>query len=170
MYENHKNEQYFFTEKTNNLLSNFIIKNFLNPCCLCTPSLGRKLVENKIKTRIFDIDERFANLNGFRYYDIYKPVYIGEKFDVIICDPPFFKVSLSQLFNVIRILSNYDFNQNLLITYLKRRSSNIIGTFSKFNLKPTNVMAEYITVQNCQRNDIEFFSNIDDKILNKFMS
>jgi len=82
---------------------------------------------------------------------------------VILCDPPFFNVSLSRLFTALRTLARNDFSQPLLVSYLVRRARNVIGTFAPFGLAPTGLHPEYVTVVNCDRNDIEFFSNLPEE-------
>ena len=94
MYELHENEQYFFDQETLEKLSN-VLKQFNSVCCLCVPSLGEKLELEGREVRILDIDTRFQRLKGFCFFDIHRPEWIGETFDLIICDPPFFNVSLS---------------------------------------------------------------------------
>lgn len=159
MYEQHQHEQYFFDPTTIANLADFV-QGFAQPCCLCTPMVGRELVRRSVKLTILDSDERFADLPGFQKYDLYRPVWLGQPFDLILCDPPFFNVSLSQLFQAIRLLSRYDSNQPLLICYLKRREANLLGTFGAFNLQPTGYNPGYLTVQAVDRNEIEFYSNL----------
>jgi hypothetical protein len=113
--------------------------------------------------RILDIDERFDHLAGFRRYDIYRPEWLGEEFGLIICDPPFYGASLSRLFAAIRMLSRNDYAQPLLVSYLVRRSSNLMGTFARFGLQPTGYRPGYRTVQQAERNDIEFFGNLGEE-------
>jgi len=161
MYENHQREQYFFDQDTLNQLADFA-GSYRNPCCLCTPLLGQELTGRGIETRILDIDERFSHLPGFKAFDIYKPAWLGEEYGLIICDPPFFNVSLSQLFKAIRILSRYDYRQPLLLCYLARRAANVLGTFSHFNLQPSGFYPTYQTVTKIDRNHIEFFSNVGE--------
>ena len=48
----------------------------------------------------------------------------------------------------------------LLISYLVRRAPNILGTFARFGLTPTGYRPGYQTVQEVERNAIEFFSNV----------
>jgi hypothetical protein len=91
---------------------------------------------------------------------VFRPAWLGEPFDLILCDPPFFRVSLAQLFTAIRLLSRYDYRQPLLISYLSRRAANILGTFARFDLRPTGYYPGYLTVQNVDRNGIEFFGNL----------
>lgn len=166
MYELHENEQYFFDDETIERLSIFIEHYILKDkgllCCLCTPLLGKRLLEKRIDLDILDIDKRFSNLTNFIHYNIKYPKYINWIYNLIVCDPPFFSCSLSILFKSIYQLSNYNFNQKILISYLKRRESAILGTFSKFNLKPTGFYPKYQTVDTKDRNKIEFYSNIEN--------
>jgi hypothetical protein len=108
MYERHENEQYFFDGPTLETLAE-VVAGFANPCCLCAPLLGRELERRGGAVRTLDIDMRFTHLKGFVPYDIYRPHWLGEAFGLIVCDPPFFNVSLSQLFAALRLLSRYDY-------------------------------------------------------------
>ena len=160
MYELHENEQYFFDEATLETLADFVSK-WTSPCCICAPMLGKKLAQRGVDVTILDIDQRFATTKGFRRFDLISPEWIGEDFDLIVCDPPFFNVSLSQLFAAIRTLALFNFKQKLMISYLSRRSDAIVGTFAPFSLSPTNYFPKYQTVRDVERNKIEFFSNLD---------
>jgi hypothetical protein len=165
MHERHEYEQYFFDRPTLEHLADFVQPRFSQPCCLCAPLLGQTLVERGVGVTILDRDERFARLPGFRRYDLYRPEWLAETFDLIICDPPFFAVSLSQLFTAIRMLSHYDLGQPLLISYLHRRTANLLGTFAPFRLAPTGYSPTYQTVQAIERNEVEFFSNLTDTLV-----
>jgi hypothetical protein len=159
MYEQHQREQYFFDAATITHLADFA-QGFANPCCLCAPMVGRELVRRGVAVTTLDSDERFADLPGFQPYDLYRPRWLGQKFGLILCDPPFFNVSLSQLFQAMRLLSQYDTSQPVLICYLKRRETNLRGTFAAFHLQATGYHPAYLTVQAAARNEIEFFSNL----------
>jgi hypothetical protein len=159
LYEKHEAEQYFFDAPTLAHLADFV-SSFESPCCLCAPLLGKTLAERGLRVRILDVDDRFAGLPGFRRFDIHRPEWLGEAYDIIFCDPPFFNASLSRLFTAIRTLSRNDFSQPLLVSYLTRRAHNLIQTFAPFGLAPTGYHPGYQTVQACERNDIELFGNL----------
>ena len=159
MEERHEQEQYFYSRDTVLHLADFV-QTFSFPCCLCTPLVGQELVKRGKRIRILDIDTRFSQLPGFCFYDLYRPKWLEEEYDLIICDPPFFKVSLSQLFQSIRLLSHYNMKQPLLISYLKRRAASLIGTFSPFGLAASGYSPDYLTVQMTSYNEIEFFTNL----------
>jgi hypothetical protein len=161
MYELHKHEQYFFDEATLDHLSTFL-RRWQAPCCLCAPLLGRRLAELGSTVTVLDIDERFAQVPGFRRYDVYRPVWLGREFDIILCDPPFFTVSLAQLFSAIRLLSRNDFRQPLLVSYLQRRAQALLGTFAPFDLRPTGYLPSYQTIKKVEHNEIEFYGNIGE--------
>ena len=120
MDERHENEQYFFDAPTLARLADFL-SGWNDACCLCAPLLGQHLAHRGVAVTILDIDERFADTPGFRRFDIYRPERLAQRFSLILCDPPFRKISLSQLFAAVRVLSHYDFAQPLLISYLRRR-------------------------------------------------
>ena len=159
MLEKHELEQYFWDAPTVSHLADFA-GGYGRVCCLCAPLLGQELAARRHWVRILDTDERFGGLPGFRKYDIYRPEWLGETYDLIVCDPPFFNVSLSQLFGAIRLLSRNDFAQPLLVCYLQRRASSVVGAFAPFGLEPTGYLPAYQTVQQSERNVIEFYGNL----------
>jgi hypothetical protein len=157
--EKHEREQYFFRPRAAVALSR-ALGEFENPCILCAPFLGAEMAL-RTRVRVLDIDERFGRVPGFRRYDLHRPEYLGETFGMIFCDPPFFTVSLSQLFHGIRTLARYDTSTPLAITYLSRRAGALTSVFAPFNLQPTGYRPEYLTVDNDGRNLIEVFANFD---------
>ena len=159
MYERHEHEQFFWDAPTVSHLADFASQ-FANSCCLCAPLLGQELERRGIQTRTLDLDKRFAPLRGFGEWDLGRPQWLGEEFGLIVCDPPFFGVSLSQLFTAIRVLSRHDYAQPVLLCYLARRAANIEGTFRRFGLQATGYEPKYQTVQDLDRNRIEFFGNL----------
>lgn len=160
MLEQHAIEQYFWDEATIRAVAD-VAARFENPCCLCAPMVGRELEKRGVKARVLDIDERFSGVAGFGKYDVYRPVWLGEEFGVIVCDPPFWIVSLAQLFSAIRLLSRHDYAQPLAICYPQRRGANLMGTFARFGLQPSGFSPKYLTVQDSERNQIEFFANFE---------
>jgi len=159
MDERHENEQYFFDAPTLARLAGFL-SGWDAACCLCAPLLGQHLARRGVAVTILDIDERFAGTPGFRRFDIYRPERLATRFSLILCDPPFHKISLSQLFVAVRILSHYDFQQPMLISYLERRSAALLGSFAPFKLRPTGYCPTYLTVQDTERTAVQFFSNL----------
>jgi len=161
MYELHKNEQYFFDDATLKRLASFLDR-FDHLCILCAPALGQELAQSGRHITVLDIDDRFTHVPGFLHWNIYRPQWLTQTFDIIVCDPPFFNVSLSQLFRAIRMLAHNNFDQPLLISYLHRRAHAIKGTFSPFKIEPTGFYPGYVTVQKTEKNEIEFFSNLGE--------
>jgi hypothetical protein len=130
MYELHANEQYFFTPHTLDCLARFL-ETYPKVAVLCAPMLGRTLVERGRRVRILDIDDRFTSVDGFQHWNIHRPERLDERFD-----------------------------QPLLVSYLRRRSAAVLGTFARFGLEPTGFCPRYVTVQPDDRNDVEFFGNL----------
>jgi hypothetical protein len=167
MDELHSNEQYFFGSDTLNQLATFL-EGWENPCCICCPMLGKELESRGVDVTILDIDERFSSLKGFKKYDLLRPEWIRKKFGIIVCDPPFYNLSLSKLSYALRMLSQHDFTQPMMVSYLKRRQKIVLRTFSKFNLQPSGFFPSYQTIQDCPKNEIEFFSNIPTRLHQQF--
>ncbi len=158
MLERHEIEQYFWDAATLDWLCDRL-QRFVRPCCLCAPMLGRALVARGVEASTLDIDDRFGGTPNFVHWDVYRPSWLGVEFDVIVCDPPFWKVSLSQLFRAIRLLSRHDYAQPLLLSYPQRRAANVCGTFARFDLQPAGRLATYLTVRANETDPIEFFAN-----------
>ncbi len=158
--ERHEREQYFFDARTLDELAGFVA-GFERPCLLCAPMVGRELHRRGRNVRVLDVDRRFADLPGFVEWDLYRPRHLDGPFDLVLCDPPFFNVSLSQLFTAVRLLCHFDLTGNVMISYPVRRRGALLGTFAPFNLAPTGYRPGYLTVQRCEKNDIEFYANFD---------
>ncbi len=71
-------EQYFFTKNVINELMNSFLMAVDNPedlekklCLICAPSLAKAFWETHgLKITICDIDKRFEDLPGFKYFDL----------------------------------------------------------------------------------------------------
>lgn len=159
MHEKPEIEQYFFDEPTLDHLARFAAR-FDKPCCLCTPSLGQELERRGVRARTLDIDGRFSFLQGFRLYDISNPHPLDEQFGIIICDPPFWSVPLAQLLEAVRVLSQGNFSQPLIVNCLVSRAPAITRVFAPFGLQPTGYRPGYVTTQNVGRNQMEFYGNL----------
>jgi hypothetical protein len=159
MRERQEIEQYFFDDATLDDLAK-VASRFDNPCCLCTPSLGEELEKRGVRVTTLDLDERFSHLRGFRTFDLARPEPLGDRFGIIICDPPFLTISLSQLFSAIEVLSQGDDSQPLLLNNLSSRAQQIIRSFAPFGLQPTGYHPGYRTIQNVGRNRMELFGSV----------
>lgn len=162
MEEQHEHEQYFFDGATQRRVADFV-EGYECPLCLCTPTVGAELVRRGVEAHILDIDRRFADLPGFRFFDLQHPTWTGEEHGIILCDPPFFGVSLSRLLKAIRLLAGYDFAKPLLVTYLKRRSAKILEVFEPFGLRPTGFLPTYESVPKLGKFEVEFFGNLPEE-------
>jgi hypothetical protein len=158
--EQHAREQYFFDPETLKKLADFVAR-FERPCCLCAPMIGRELQRRRRSVRVLDVDERFIDLPGFVRWDLFRPTHLNEEFDLICCDPPFFNVSLSQLFKGIRLLCSFDLTRKVMISYPVRRRDAILSVFAPLGLRDSGWRPRYLTVQHCERNEVEFYANFD---------
>lgn len=159
MQERHEHEQYFFAPPTVRGLSTFLA-GFVRPACLCTPMVAALLAQRGRPARLLELDERFASTPGFAAFDLYRPRALAERFDIILCDPPFEKVSLAQLFAAVRVLAHGDFAQPLLLCYPSERAAAVQGTFAPFGLTATEAYPRYVSVQAHGPEGIRIYGNL----------
>ncbi len=158
MEERHDREQYFFDAATVARLADRL-ESFESPCCLCAPRVAEELHRRGRAVTCLDLDERFGHLPGYRRYDLTRPDWLAERFGVILCDPPFFNVSLTVLRHAIRQLAHHDTSQPLFLGYLQRRAAAVERTFAEFGLRATAERFGYETVVEGAKNDIVLFAN-----------
>ncbi len=151
--ERHEFEQYFFAEPTLDEMCGMVDR-FARPVILCAPRLGEAMERRGRIVTTLDIDERFARLRRFVKWNIRRPTPLGFKPDLIVCDPPFFGVSLSELFGAVRLLAGFDLATPVAISYLSRRATAITGTFRPFALEATAYRPAYVSVENAGRTAI----------------
>ena len=159
--ERHENEQYFFTEDTAAYITRMALS-FNKICCICCPSVGKRLEELGADVTILDIDERFNDLEGFKYWDIKHPKYISDEFDLIIMDPPFFNVSMREIRKAIQMLTHFDTTKTkVMISYLTRREKAFKVGMKPFNMESMEFIPEYNTVDVTEdKNRIQFYVNV----------
>ena len=98
-------EQYFFTENVLiTLIDSLLFEE--NIVCLCTPAVADAFWQIKKKeVWCLDIDERFNYLPKFIKFIVLSPEKIEIVPNVIIIDPPFFKIKLIDLYNTVEMLT-----------------------------------------------------------------
>ena len=159
MHEDHQKQQYFFDAPTVQTLSN-LMAGYDNPCCLCSPMIARELVGRGRSARLLEIDTRVSDVPGFVPWDLYRPKPLGERFDAILCDPPFQKVRLSQLFTALRVLCQGDFRTPIFLCHLDSRSIDVCSALALFGLAPTEIVPGYISVKPTLANGVRLYSNV----------
>ncbi|MCC7494079.1 MAG: hypothetical protein IT204_17100 [Fimbriimonadaceae bacterium] len=159
MRERHDREQYFFDPATLDALATWVA-GFAHPALLCAPLLGRVLHQRGVAATVLDIDERFADLPGFVRYDLHRPRWLDRQFGLIVCDPPFFSISLVVLRRALQMLANHDPQQPLAVSFVVRRQARLLHSLAGFNLRPTGWRLGYATVDPSERNQIELYSNV----------
>lgn len=166
--EHYFREQYFFDPPTLARLADFA-QGFARPCCLCAPLVARELAARGVSVRLLELDERFASVPGFRRYDLSQPEWLNETYDLILCDPPFFRVPLRQLFVALRTLSHFNFGQPLLLCYLTRRAPRLLGSLAQFGLAPTGYIPGYATADTGGKRAVEFYSNLPGTLTQRLL-
>lgn len=156
--ERHELEQYFFDPVSVERVVE-IASFFDRPCLLCAPTIGSAMAKLDRPATTLDIDDRFADVPGFRRWDLTRPTYLQETFDLIICDPPFLNVSLRELRQAIRVLSHFDNATPLMVSYPIRRKDALLRVFADFEIVPTGFRPKFATLEASERGEIEFFAN-----------
>ena len=176
MDEIHEREQYFWDGNTLSGIERVVEAHTsddssppdrldLDPCFLCTPTLARQWTRGGKSATLLDVDRRFSDVPGFCYFDLSHPESVWNslrrrRFSIVVCDPPFFNLSLSQLRNAIRAISQYEPQQPLLISYLLRRENAFLEAFREFQLAPTGITPHYPSLTPGPKNDIRFYGNL----------
>ena len=185
MHEDHSREQYFFDAPTVAKLIAFVHQ-FERPLLVGCPMVAKVMWEEDGDViPVLDVDDRFSDLPGFVKWDIYRPQALGSVFqgeewgpkglihtetgveikrrgmapftpDLILVDPPFYKVRPDQLFSAIRILTWGDTDTPLMIASNPARASAFAGTMALFGLKPSGFKPGYVSVSPAA--DIEFLA------------
>ena len=156
---NYEHSQYFFTSQCVDYLVDKL-DYFNTPCCVGTPRLAKGWFDRGREVRLLDIDKRFSFLPGYKYFDITKPEVLNEKFDVIIMDPTF-KWGEHPLLNTIKVLSQNDHSQKVLLFYMSTHAKSILKTFKEFNLKPTRYYPKYSNLRGEGKKFIMCYSNFE---------
>lgn len=159
MHEDHRREQYWFDPPTVVRLAD-LLEGYRDPCCLCAPTVAEELHRRGRRVRLLDVDDRFAKLPGFRSWDVYRPEALEERFDAIFCDPPFHKVTLSQLFTALRVLCHGEFATPLYVCHRADRSVDVCGALARFGLAPTAFEPGYVSVKPVPENRVMLYSNV----------
>lgn len=161
--ERHEFEQYFFAGPTLDELCR-LLERHERPVVVCAPRLGEAMERRGRVVPTLDVDERFARLRGFVPWNIRRPIPLGFVPDLIVCDPPFFGVSLTELSRALRVLAGFDDSVRVAVSYLSRRGAALTGALRRFDLRATGYRPVYMSVENAGRTSIELFANFDDPL------
>ena len=130
-------EQYFVTKQTiNNYITAFTLRYPEQAelekklCLICCPSLAKAFYEQLGYTiACLDIDERFNQLPGFRYFDLQQPVAFHNEFEIILFDPPFFYISLEQMSAAIQVVANGNKEMKLMMSFMTKEEKAVRNAF-----------------------------------------
>lgn len=170
--ERHDLEQYFFTKDMIDKYINALMMRFQDKetieqklCLICCPSLATAFYErHNIAIPCLDIDTRFQNLPGFRYFDLQKPYEFKNQFELILIDPPFFYITLEQMAHSISIIcqnSDAKLGCKLMISFPTKDEQRVKTAFHAFGLEKTSLELEYATVGPNRWSNYVLFANTD---------
>lgn len=154
-------EQYFFSD---NVLSNLVsaLEYESDIICLCTPALADAFWKQKERSvMLLDVDDRFQYLPGYQYFDITKPSGVELVPQVIVVDPPFFKLNLVDLYNCIEILTEGNKKTKLIFAFVQREERALLNIFKSYNLQLTKFKLEYRHVDPTKWTNYALYSNFE---------
>lgn len=172
-------EQYFFSE---NVIINIVeaLEYEENIICLGTPAVADGFFKFKNRRVLcLDVDTRFSYLPGYKYFDMLKPTEIYEeeqnsenseisqnsenifKPNVLIIDPPFFKMNLLDLFNCVEFLTKGDKSAKILFAFVQREERALLNIFKAYHLQRTKFKLEYRHVDPTKWDNYALYSNCE---------
>lgn len=158
-------EQYFFTENVLVQLTDSL-QYERNILCLCTPAVADAFWRLKQKSVLcLDIDDRFNYLPNFKHCDITKinelPIEDDYVPDLIIVDPPFFKMKLVDLYNCIEKITKGNKTTKIALAFVRREEKALLSIFKSYNLKITKFNLEYENVEKGKWMNYGIYANFE---------
>ena len=162
--ENKELEQFFFSENVlKQIINTFQYED--NILCLCTPSVADAFWKLKNKEVLcIDIDNRFNYLPKFINCDITKEeIKLPDNFvpELIIVDPPFFKMKLIDLYNCIEKITNKNKKTKLIFAFVIREDKSLLSIFKDYNLQLTKFPLEYRGVDKTKWGNYGIYTNFE---------
>lgn len=163
-------EQYFFSE---NVIRNIVeaLEYEENIICLGTPAVADGFFKFKNRRVLcLDVDTRFSYLPGYKYFDMLKPTEIYEtsensenifKPNLLIIDPPFFKMNLLDLYNCVEFLTKGDKSAKILFAFVQREERALLNIFKAYHLQRTKFKLEYRHVDPTKWDNYALYSNCE---------
>jgi hypothetical protein len=182
-------EQYFFSENViRNIVEALEYEE--NIICLGTPAVADGFYKFKNRNVLcLDVDTRFNYLPGFRYFDMLRPteiyqnensenLQISENFEenleiknnksqqvckpnVLIIDPPFFKMNLLDLYNCVEFLTKGDKSSKIIFAFVHREERALLNIFKAYHLQLTKFKLEYRHVDPTKWDNYALYSNCE---------
>ena len=162
--ENKDLEQFFFSEKVlEQMVNTFQYEE--NILCLCTPSVADAFLRLKNKEVLcIDIDNRFNYLPKFMHCDITKEeLKLPDGFvpNLIIVDPPFFKMKLIDLYKCIEGITKNNKKTKIVFAFVIREDKNLLTIFKEYNLQLTKFPLEYRGVDKTKWSNYGIYTNFE---------
>ena len=111
-----------------------------------------------------DIDNRFNYLPKFINCDITKQdLILPDNFvpNIIIVDPPFFKMKLYDLYNCIDKITKKNKKTKLVFAFIIREDKNLLNIFKEYKLKLTKFPLEYRGVDKTKWGNYGIYTNFE---------
>jgi len=126
-------EQFFFNEPTCKRLTTIALQ-FKRPLFLCMPSLAMQFQERGRSFLLFDRDQRFSHLDGYRQFDLLAPFFVEESFDALFVDPPFSNIQMEQLFGAIDTVNGFQGTDHIFICHVREKESAIVSHYGSHGI------------------------------------
>ena len=130
--ENHALEQFFYDDETTARLLR-VAKGYAKPVFMCNPSLARAW-EREVGTEymLLDCDLRFKKMDGFKAFDLRRPVQVRFAYDVVFVDPPFANVTPAEVKRAVDLIAATDEQRgaDVYVAYNSDREDVLLESFT----------------------------------------
>jgi hypothetical protein len=138
--------QFFYSTQTARELVS-ALDHFRSPCCLCTPRLAAEWHARGRAVTLLEYDLRFANLPGFRQFDVLRPQPVREVHDLVIFDPIFVPAAtLRRALDAVIAPERVGLTA-VYMTFPVDRESELLAAFADHGLAPLNFELSYNNVK-----------------------
>ncbi len=148
--------QFFYTAKTATRLVD-AMDHYQQVCCLCTPRLAREWQQRGRTVDLLDCDNRFAELPGYRQFDLLSPEVIDKQYDCVIFDPVFLPAATLRAAVDAVIGDKQTAQTDLFITFPGQRGAELTRAFHDYGLRRLAFKLEYCNVKPAFQDEFKLF-------------
>jgi hypothetical protein len=138
-----------------------VVECFDRPCLLGSTALAMTLEARGREIVALGAKDRADRIQGFRLWDVRRPSYIEQAFDLVLCDAMDASVSLAELRQAIRVLTHFQPKSPLIVACPASRKDSLLRVFADFGLEATGFRLNFEKPETLDGEEVEFFANFD---------